>query len=335
MDRECFIEGSKGQKLYVKVTDSDTLDDGKPIVLVVPGGPGLDHKFYHAHIDFLRAKAHLVYFDPYGTGKSDRSKKPEDYSMETHVQDIEAIRKALPKNFPGIDCENLTLLGTSYGGMCALKYATMEGLKEHLAGLILVSTAHTHKCFEDADEILEEKGDGPQKILGAKLFGGEFTDNQEVLEFFNRFSSLYYQKAKTNPVPKPFCEYEPLNYAFKSKLQGFDLTDEALAGIECKTLILGGEDDWICPPKYARHMAHKIPGCEFAIFPGCGHGVARDVPKQYRQSLLSFIYGVTCKLQHASDSEQASRTSKHATDWDSIDVSLGETELDPIEFSTR
>ena len=52
--------------------------------------------------------------------------------------------------------------------------------------------------------------------------------------------------------------------------------------MRCPTLVLGGEDDPICPIDDQADIAAALPRelVRFARFPGCGHGIFRDDPQQ-------------------------------------------------------
>jgi len=51
---------------------------GEPL-LVIAGGPGLDHSSFHPYFSTLSDSFRVFYFDAFGTGKSDRAKSPTEY----------------------------------------------------------------------------------------------------------------------------------------------------------------------------------------------------------------------------------------------------------------
>jgi len=70
----------------------------------------------------------------------------------------------------------------------------------------------------------------------------------------------------------------------------FDLLSE-LAKVRCPTLVLGGEDDPICPIDDQADIAAALPAdlVRFERFPGCGHGVYRDAPGRTLDVLRTFL----------------------------------------------
>src|SRR4029077_18575783 len=67
---------------------------GEPLVLI-PGGPGGRHNYFHPYFSALSSHFRVIYYDPFGTGKSDRAKNPKEYSLAQEVEDIEVLRKNL------------------------------------------------------------------------------------------------------------------------------------------------------------------------------------------------------------------------------------------------
>src|SRR5581483_6205318 len=67
---------------------------GEPVLLIA-GGPGYAHSYFHPFFSVLADTYRLIYFDAFGRGKSDRAKSTKEYSFDRDVEDIEALREAL------------------------------------------------------------------------------------------------------------------------------------------------------------------------------------------------------------------------------------------------
>src|ERR1700726_4594860 len=85
-----------------------------PLVVCVPGGPGMDPEAYFAAMDLPGYE--LLIFAPRGTGASSFPPSTNGYRMAGSVDDLESLRKHL-----GVGA--LTFYGNSHGGMVALAYA--------------------------------------------------------------------------------------------------------------------------------------------------------------------------------------------------------------------
>jgi hypothetical protein len=88
---------------------------GQAIVLI-PAGPGVSHGYFHPHLSALAKSRRVIYYDAFGTGKSDRAQDNQSYGFSRDVENVEGLRKAL-----GLG--KIDVLGHSYGGMVAQAYA--------------------------------------------------------------------------------------------------------------------------------------------------------------------------------------------------------------------
>ena len=129
-------------QLYVKIHTHDQNKLGsRPVIFILPGGPGLDHSTYRSYTCLLDV-ADIVFHDPRGCGQSDKG-DPSSYNMENYIDDIEVIRQSL-------QLSNIIPLGKSYGSVCAMAYALRY--KESIDKLILSAGAASYRSLETAKE---------------------------------------------------------------------------------------------------------------------------------------------------------------------------------------
>ena len=107
----------------------EVVGEGDPVV-VVHGGPGLDHTYLRPGLDILAGSHSLVYYDQRGTGRSEAVLDAESITLDTFVEDIESLRKTLGR-------DRLTLLGHSFGSLLVLGYALAH--PDRTRGLILMA----------------------------------------------------------------------------------------------------------------------------------------------------------------------------------------------------
>lgn len=103
-----------GARLWYRVAGEGRA--GAAPVVFLPGGPGRNsYDFAAVQGPRLEKALWMVYFDPRGTGRSERPASG-DYAIATMVEDIEGLRRALgvPK---------IALVGHSFGGLMTLEYA--------------------------------------------------------------------------------------------------------------------------------------------------------------------------------------------------------------------
>ncbi len=118
----------------------EVLGTGAPII-VVHGGPGLDHSYLQPGLDVLATRNTLVYYDQRGTGRSVAKLDAETINLAKFVDDIDALRQAL-------GYEEITVLAHSFGALIGLEYALRYG--DHLRALILMNPVEPGTRFGEA-----------------------------------------------------------------------------------------------------------------------------------------------------------------------------------------
>jgi proline iminopeptidase len=101
-----------------------------PTVVLLPPGPGADHSSFKDILGPRLAQvAQVVYVDPRGDGRSDRS-SPSRWNLEAWSRDLHTLLDAL-------EIERPILLGSSTGALVALHYAAHH--PERPERLVLIS----------------------------------------------------------------------------------------------------------------------------------------------------------------------------------------------------
>jgi len=107
---ESFVDAGDGVRLWAMERGK-----GSPIV-VIHGGPGMDHATLAADLTPLERHHRLIYYDQRGGGRSTLPSDPALLTIEHHVRDLEAVRRHF-------GLENVTLLAHSFGPAIAALYA--------------------------------------------------------------------------------------------------------------------------------------------------------------------------------------------------------------------
>ncbi len=113
VDLDAKVRLADGVSLFVH-----ELGDGFPVI-VLHGGPGLDHSMFRPYLDPLGDEFRLLYVDERGQGRSDRV-DPATLSLEVFARDVDLLAAAL-----GLD--RFALLGHSFGAIVTTKHATALG----------------------------------------------------------------------------------------------------------------------------------------------------------------------------------------------------------------
>lgn len=244
-------------ELYFDVEGSELAIAGphlyqKPVFFVIHGGPGVDHTTCRPVLSPLSEIAQLIYFDHRGHGRSGRG-NPDTYTLDNNVEDMEALRQYL-------GLQQISLLGFSYGGMVALAYASRY--PQQVAKLIPVVTAPDARFLALAQAKLAQEGTPEQQAIAQLLWDGTFSSEQQLRRYFQLLGPLYSLTFDPDKSMEAWHRviYNPdaINQAFGGFLKTYDIREQ-LPNICAPTLVIGAEQDWICPPLFSKEIAQAIP----------------------------------------------------------------------------
>lgn len=280
-ERKILLDSKNQVHAAIRIVSQNNRD--KTPILIIPGGPGGDASFYYDHVDLLIDRGPIIFFDPRGTGESDKH-LIDSCTLEQHILDLETIRKAL-------EIPKWNLLATSYGGMVGLGYALK--FQQNIEKLVLGVTAPSGQFIAKAKRNLKRWGTKKQQTMGLALLEGKVNDDQHFVDIFECLLSLYSievaknpERVKEFPKLKPgLFNYQALNLGYSNFLHQFDFTEE-LHSIKVPTFIFAGKYDWICDVSFSYLMNQKIPNSHLCVLPG-GHNLKLDLPRDYERNLNS------------------------------------------------
>lgn len=278
-----------GVRLYFDVEGAGLVVDGpgmreKPTLLLLHGGPGMDHTSYKPRFSQLADIAQIVYLDHRGNGRSDRGPR-ESWTLAQWGDDVHAFCEALGIARP-------IVMGVSFGGMVALAYATRH--PAHPSKLILVSTeAAGGRHLEERVALFERLG-GPQvgALARRRLIEGQV--DAAILEEWVRLAFPVYTRTPRDPAWVQRAIVNPEVHLWFTRPGGEGRTFNLLPmlqRIHCPTLVMGGEEDPMIPIVCQEEIAAALPShlVRFERFPGCGHGVVIDAPQRAMALIRDFI----------------------------------------------
>jgi len=251
-----------------------------PTLLLLHGGPGLDHSLFKPLLSPLTDVAQVVYLDHRSQGRSDRE-GPERWTLDNWADDVAAFCDTL-------NIEHPVVMGESFGGFVAMAYAIRH--PGHPGKLILSSTSAKQR-LDRALAVFERLG-GRKAREAARRFwlepGKETRDDyvRLCLPLYNRHHNL----ADRDIFDRAVANTELLDHFVGGEMRRFDLLPQ-LGRIRCPTLVLAGEDDPILPIEDSEDIARAIPRhlLRFDRFANAGHGVMRDDPERALAVIREFI----------------------------------------------
>jgi pimeloyl-ACP methyl ester carboxylesterase len=271
-------------KLFFDVEGSKLRPDGPsmrqvPTLLLLHGGPGVDHSGFKPAFTEMADMTQVVYLDLRGNGRSDAG-LTNKWSLEQWAEDIHSFCDAL-------SIENPIVLGHSLGGIVAMVYAVRY--PDHPSKLVLSSTSTQPTAGEQSFAVFDRLG-GPRARAAAMAFWTA-PDETSLAEYEALCIPLY---TRTAP-PAGFYERAVRNPAmqlvfFEIELRRLDLLRQ-LDRIKCPILIVAGEDDPITPVADMEDIAAALRPdlVRLERFANAGHGVYRDRPEAFFRMLRDFI----------------------------------------------
>jgi proline iminopeptidase len=291
--KEGFVD-APGVLIYYK-----TLGTGAPLI-IVHGGPGASHDYFLPYVLPLMRTNRLIFIDERGSGRSQRMEDPKAYTVETMVEDVEAVRTAL-------DLGKVTLLGHSFGGVVAQAYALKY--QANLSHLLLCSTFHSTRMLNQVFREMKAKMPPAlrariDKLETTGLFGHgkPYEQNRYTTDYMTAawgegyFPYLYQKHPDPNFDPAAMGNtswdlYREMwgshgEFVVDGNLASVEYADR-LSAIKVPTLITVGDHDE-CDPSIAREMHRLIPGSVLTVLPESGHMTFVDQPAMFLKAVDDF-----------------------------------------------
>jgi proline-specific peptidase len=255
-----------------------------PTVVLLHGGPGVDHSIYRPAFDALSDVAQIVYYDHRGNGRSEHGPK-ESWTLAQWADDVKAFCEAL-------DIAQPIVYGASFGGMVAMAYAIRY--PEHPKALVLVSTTAQGAAHAAAKVAMFARLGGKEagELAERRFINGD--TNLDLLKAWIEIAVPLYTQVRADPHELKRIVLNRDATAWFNRIEGdgrhFDMLAD-LARIQCPTLLLGGQLDPMIPIECQRDIAAALPQglLTYREFPLCGHGVIPDVPHEAMPLLREFI----------------------------------------------
>jgi pimeloyl-ACP methyl ester carboxylesterase len=258
-----------------------------PLCIVHPDGPGID--WTYLKMRSIEQHLTMLYIEPIGTGTSGcLTTHPKGYTVERYCQQLEGFVDAL-------DLSGFFLLGHSHGGFVVQQYAIAH--PERMAGLIVYSSSAVT---------------GPQFITEAgqniAAFAQRNTGTPEAREVAQAWASIPrsindddFTRNLQGLLPAYFADHHNAGFSFhelRAKLQArfvigdaepFDVR-QALAKLRLPALILTGEHDFMCGPKWANILQSALANSQLVIFRHSGHMAHIEQPNEFSGAIGAFVF---------------------------------------------
>jgi proline iminopeptidase len=240
---------------------------GNETVIVVHGGAGLPHEYFHPMLSNLGRYAKMVYFDRRADMRSTKSVY-DMVSLDEMAEDVDALRQSL-------GLHRVTLLGHSFGGAIALTYALRY--PEHVKRLILVSTSAAIENPAEAEKRIVKQLT-PKEMAAYNSNEGDSGARSVCQRVLKRYRALYphYFHKEYSPALLDSGVYSVYFDALAKKMVmasekgGFDVR-AALGQIKAPVLVFGGRHDLVTPVSQTKELAEGLPRSRAVIMEHSAH----------------------------------------------------------------
>ncbi len=253
----------------------ELVGSGKCLTLIHGAGDNLNAWFNQ--VPAFSQHYRVLTYDVRGHGQTEL---PEgELTTELWVDDLYAILKAL-------NISETFLLGHSMGGAIARQFTLTH--PEMVKALVLSNSGGAARPSEE--DVRQREARLQAQIETIKKAGME-----AVIK--DRFSLILSPGfAEKNPetaerYKSVFLQNEPERYLRMMQRMGRFSVRSDLSKITCPTLVIGGEYDF-GGPAAVKTTQEAIRGSQLKVFP-TGHVPAIEVPREYNETVLTFLTGVT------------------------------------------
>lgn len=281
--------GDAAEGRYVPIGDTRLwileMGEGHPLLLI-HGGPGLDHTQFRPWLDPLAQRFRLIYVDLRSQGRSDLT-DPATWSLEGMAHDLDALAESLALG-------SYAVLGHSFGSFVTLRHAVDSGRASHYVLLGSMASARWLDRIEkniaafqpeslrvrieaawDAETSVETV-DGFRRLLIDQL---PFHFADPAGEALERFIAGVGRMQLSPDVLRTFAN---------SDYGGIEV-EAALPDIRTPVLVISAEHDRVAVPEAGWEIAEAVPNGECVLIKDAGHMMFVEKPKVVMNAIGAFF----------------------------------------------
>lgn len=265
--------------------------DGVPMI-VLHGGPGLDHHIFGDYLDPLTDRQiRLLFVDQRGHGRSGPS-DPATWSLERHAQDVIMLALAL-----GLD--RYVVYGHSYGAFVALQNAVdYPGTQ---AATIASAGVPSTRWLEGIAGELErfEPVELREQVAASWARELEVRTPEEMVDLLYEQIPFHFADPRDPRIDDFVARTHGMigspdvtRYFAANEYGGIDLEDRLL-DVPHPILLLAGRHDRACPAAASEHMAKLIPDATVHVFEDAGHMTYVESHDEHLDAVAGFVDGIS------------------------------------------
>jgi proline iminopeptidase len=256
-------------------------------LLVLHGGPGLDHTMFGSYLDDLTDVCRLFLVDQRSQGRSDRTEP--NWSIKQMAGDVDALAASL-------ELDRYAVLGHSFGAFVALQHAV--DFPAGPAGTIVSSgvpdlgyleshVEHSLATFEPV-ELREQVTASWERETEAQT-------QEDVASLLRDQWPFHFADPRDPRIAGLVADtgdavYSPevLRYFADSEYGGIEVEDQ-LDEVTHPVLVLAGRHDRACSVEAAEAIARGVPDARLVVFEHSGHMTFIEENEAYVAAVQEFL----------------------------------------------
>jgi len=264
---------AQGEERLLRINDTEInvriVGRGSPI-LIVHGGPGLNHTYFLPHVDKLASSHRLIFIDQRACGKSACVFDSTRMSLNWFVKDMEAVRRKLKLG-------RVSVLAHSWGGLLGMLYAAKY--PENIRSLIISNSVSPRAGEYEAqiNQIINSRYNKKDSMRRAQTLqstafrDGDLEAYQSLfkISFKQSFYDTSYVDSLHLVLPVDFLKKRKMLFLMAKELSAYDFYPD-LKKISCRTLIIHGDFDAI-PLELAQTINRSIYASTLVVIKHAGH----------------------------------------------------------------
>ena len=287
MPEETYIQTAAGEVFYERYGSGDEL----PLVCV-HGGPGFT-SYYLEPLSALSAERPIVLYDQAGCGRSRRGGGRKLFSIESFVEELEALRRELR-------IERMHLLGHSFGGLIIGEYALRY--PERVGRLIFACVSiDIPRWIEDGHRLVGQMSLMQKMVLREGARTGA-TSSPAYLTALQAYYAKHIYGSEEIPKSIRRAEVESDAQTYNTVWGANELVVNGLVreyslsprlpDLSAPTLFMCGRFDEATPEAH-EYFASLVPEARLRVFEHSAHHPFATEPKESIRVVGDFLRGVT------------------------------------------
>jgi proline iminopeptidase len=248
-------------------------------LIVLHGGPGLDHTHLRPWLDPLSEVARVIYVDERGQGRSERV-DPKTLSLEVFARDVNGLAEAL-------ELDRFALLGHSFGAIITTWHAINLGTA---VGYVISGGGDSSAALDaDVQASLDAMGD-PGKAIADSWEWEKTVQTAEESAQLMRIQTPFHFHGEPPPdfAADTLYTADVLRHFASAGYGDFDYAPD-LGRVSKPTLVIVGAHDRTTTPRAAHVLHEGIEGSELVELEGAGHMSMIEAQAPYLGAVKRFL----------------------------------------------